>query len=288
MLAVESVDVRPMRWTARRPRLESLDAGWVPPLQLSPVTGDPSEARDWLQAFIATGGEGLVVKGASSRYEPGRREWRKVKERRRSHWIAASSGSPLGGTLPRQGPRDCRSDGATEGRPGRRDRSAPVRCHDSSRDSRQPVDWVREHIASYTASDGGHGHMLQGRPTLLMITHGRRSGLSRRTGATYLPTVGGYLVVDSNGGCDDTPAWSLNLAADARARLQVGSGQRDARARFLHGAERAEASRRLVDFAPVRRTPDQHRTGDQRDRPRPHISSHTTADPGGQELHRAL
>ncbi len=78
VLAVDSVDVRTMRWTARRRRLESLAVAWRPPLQLSPVTADPAEAREWLEAFKASGVEGLVVKGASSRYQPGRRDWIKV------------------------------------------------------------------------------------------------------------------------------------------------------------------------------------------------------------------
>jgi ATP-dependent DNA ligase len=81
VLSVDSIDVRPMRWTARRTRLESLAEGWAAPLQLSPVTADVDEAREWLEAFKTTGVEGLVVKGASTRYQPGRRDWVKVKHR---------------------------------------------------------------------------------------------------------------------------------------------------------------------------------------------------------------
>jgi ATP-dependent DNA ligase len=81
LLAVGDVDVRPMRWTARRKRLESLAEQWTPPLQLSPVTADVDEAREWLAAFTSSGIEGLVVKGASTRYQPGRRDWIKVKHR---------------------------------------------------------------------------------------------------------------------------------------------------------------------------------------------------------------
>jgi ATP-dependent DNA ligase len=33
---------------------------------------------NWLDAFNAAGVEGLVVKGASTRYQPARREWVKV------------------------------------------------------------------------------------------------------------------------------------------------------------------------------------------------------------------
>jgi ATP-dependent DNA ligase len=81
VLAVGTVDVRPMRWAARRNRLESLAQAWRPPLQLSPVTADLAEAREWLEAFKTSGVEGLVVKGAATRYQPGRREWVKWKTR---------------------------------------------------------------------------------------------------------------------------------------------------------------------------------------------------------------
>jgi hypothetical protein len=63
VLAVDNVDIRPMRWTARRGRLESLAKNWRPPLQVSPATDDPDEAREWLAAFKSSGIEGLVVKG---------------------------------------------------------------------------------------------------------------------------------------------------------------------------------------------------------------------------------
>ncbi|GAA1115098.1 ATP-dependent DNA ligase [Kribbella jejuensis] len=81
LLAIGGVDIRPMRWTARRKRLEDLAKRWQPPVQLSPVTADLSEAREWLNAFKPTGVEGLVVKGATTRYQPGRRDWTKWKTR---------------------------------------------------------------------------------------------------------------------------------------------------------------------------------------------------------------
>jgi hypothetical protein len=51
-----------------------------PPLQLSPVTRDVDEGREWLGMLpAAMGVEGLVVKGATTRYAPGRRDWLKVR-----------------------------------------------------------------------------------------------------------------------------------------------------------------------------------------------------------------
>src|SRR3954447_21894083 len=62
---------RPLR--ARGEEREPLAGRWAPPLQLSPLTADVDEARQWFTDFRAAGVEGLVVKGASSRYAPGRR-----------------------------------------------------------------------------------------------------------------------------------------------------------------------------------------------------------------------
>ena len=80
VLAVDSVDIRMMRWSARRQRLEALAEACRPPLQLSPATADVDEARQWLEAFTPAGIEGLVVKGAATRYVASR-GWIKYKSR---------------------------------------------------------------------------------------------------------------------------------------------------------------------------------------------------------------
>ncbi|MCF6736667.1 ATP-dependent DNA ligase [Blastococcus sp. KM273129] len=79
LLAAGGEDLRGRTFTRRRAALEQLAARWAPPMQLSPVTADPAEARQWFDDFRPAGVEGLVVKGAASRYAPGRREWLKVK-----------------------------------------------------------------------------------------------------------------------------------------------------------------------------------------------------------------
>jgi ATP-dependent DNA ligase len=78
LLAAVGVDIRQQCWDTRRSRLESL-AGWVPPLQLTPVTFDVDEAREWYEVLpAAMGVEGLVIKARHGRYAPARREWWKV------------------------------------------------------------------------------------------------------------------------------------------------------------------------------------------------------------------
>ncbi|RBY92348.1 ATP-dependent DNA ligase [Blastococcus sp. TBT05-19] len=79
LLAAGGEDLRRRTFTRRRAALEDLAGRWAPPLQLSPVTADPAEAEQWFADFRPAGIEGLVVKGASTRYAPGRRDWLKVK-----------------------------------------------------------------------------------------------------------------------------------------------------------------------------------------------------------------
>jgi ATP-dependent DNA ligase len=79
LLAAGGTDLRTRQLRRRRADLEALAASWAPPLQLSPVTADPEEARQWSADFRPAGIEGLVAKGAATRYQPGRREWLKVK-----------------------------------------------------------------------------------------------------------------------------------------------------------------------------------------------------------------
>lgn len=111
VLAVAGHDTRDLALTDRRALLEELAAGWVPPLNLSPVTADYGTALEWFEDFPPTGIEGLVVKGAGQRYEGGVRQWLKVKHRdnldvvcaavigRRDAPAAVVAGLPLFGRL---------------------------------------------------------------------------------------------------------------------------------------------------------------------------------------------
>src|SRR3954467_7905381 len=79
LLAAGAADLRGRNLAGRRSALEDLAGRWAPPLQLSPATSDRTEAQRWFDDFRPAGVEGLVAKGAATRYAPGRREWLKVK-----------------------------------------------------------------------------------------------------------------------------------------------------------------------------------------------------------------
>jgi ATP-dependent DNA ligase len=96
LLAAGGADLRGERLSRRRAALEALAERWAPPLQLSPATSDPDEARAWFEDFRPAGVEGLVVKGAGTRYAPGRREWLKVKSWQTTEVIAGGVIGPVG------------------------------------------------------------------------------------------------------------------------------------------------------------------------------------------------
>jgi ATP-dependent DNA ligase len=95
VLAAGGADLRNLRLSRRRAALEELAARWAPPMQLSPATADLEEARRWFDDFRPAGVEGLVAKGAGTRYAPGRREWLKVKSWETTEVLAGGVIGPI-------------------------------------------------------------------------------------------------------------------------------------------------------------------------------------------------
>ena len=83
-----------------------------------------------------------------------------------------------------------------------------------------PTDWVAAHIRSYVETNGENGHLYMGSPTLLLTTRGRKSGKLRRTPLIYGRDGDRYLLVASNGGCTEHPAWYLNVVAHPESRFR--------------------------------------------------------------------
>jgi deazaflavin-dependent oxidoreductase (nitroreductase family) len=101
-----------------------------------------------------------------------------------------------------------------------------------------PTGWVKSHIKTYVESDGKKGHLWRGLPTLLLTTQGRKSGKLRRTALIYGQDGKNYLLVASNGGDPNHPAWYLNLSANPEVELQVGTEKFKARARTANATEK--------------------------------------------------
>lgn len=103
-----------------------------------------------------------------------------------------------------------------------------------------PGSWQRTHLEQYVATGGVEGHHWQGTTTLLLTTHGRRTGKARRTPLIYGRHRDAYLVIASKGGSDQHPEWYRNLAADPRVRVQVADEMFDAVARTATPEEKAQ------------------------------------------------
>ena len=75
-------------------------------------------------------------------------------------------------------------------------------------------------------------------PVLLLTTTGRKTGKRRTTPLTFLRDGDDYVVIGSNGGNERAPQWWLNLEADPRASIRVGSEELSVTARSAQAEQR--------------------------------------------------
>jgi deazaflavin-dependent oxidoreductase (nitroreductase family) len=91
-------------------------------------------------------------------------------------------------------------------------------------------------------------------PLLMLTTWGCRSGQSRAVPLLYLKLDNQLLVVASNWGRANHPAWSTNLLATPTAMVQIGKSVYTVSARLLEGEEKAKLWPELCRFCPVWQT----------------------------------
>jgi len=93
---------------------------------------------------------------------------------------------------------------------------------------------------------------VMGRPLLLLITVGAKSGKRRETLLGWFPDGdNGWLVVASYAGAAKHPAWYVNLARNPdQVWVEIGNRKLKVRPESLSGAEREEAWRRIVALSP--------------------------------------
>jgi ATP-dependent DNA ligase len=84
-----------MPLSERRRQLEQVLAGAPAQLQVCPQTDDPVEAAEWFTAWTSAGLEGLVIKGRTTPYEPGKRGWRKLRHRSTTEAVIAGDTGDL-------------------------------------------------------------------------------------------------------------------------------------------------------------------------------------------------
>ena len=98
--------------------------------------------------------------------------------------------------------------------------------------------FYRMHRVLYEWTGGWIGHRTPAGRMLLLSTVGRKTGQRRTNPLLYMPDGPNLVVVGSNGGRAQPPAWILNLAATPRVEVQVGRRKLEADARILTDEER--------------------------------------------------
>src|SRR4051794_12584916 len=73
---------------------------------------------------------------------------------------------------------------------------------------------------------GKVGGKFEGRPMLLLHHVGRKTGQARETLIQYYPHDNDMVIVGSNGGRDNPPAWLHNVRANPDVDVEVGGKRR--------------------------------------------------------------
>jgi deazaflavin-dependent oxidoreductase (nitroreductase family) len=102
------------------------------------------------------------------------------------------------------------------------------------------------HCLAYRVTGGWAGRTIMGGPVLLLTTIGRQSGRERTWPLCYVPEGDALVVVASAGGAWRQPGWYLNLRAQPRVTVQIGSRIQVRQARTAGSSERARLWERVV------------------------------------------
>jgi deazaflavin-dependent oxidoreductase (nitroreductase family) len=81
---------------------------------------------------------------------------------------------------------------------------------------------TRLHTAVVRRSGWRIGTRFGKNPVLLLTTRGRRSGKDRTIPLLYADDGGDYVLIASNGGAEQHPAWYLNLQEQPAATVELG------------------------------------------------------------------
>jgi F420H(2)-dependent quinone reductase len=110
--------------------------------------------------------------------------------------------------------------------------------------------FIALNIRFYRLSGGRVMGKMGAAPILLLTTTGRKSGESRTVPVLYLKDDQSFVLVASLAGAPKHPAWYLNLEANPKVKLQVGSQRFDGAARRASAEEKARLWPRLVAMYP--------------------------------------
>lgn len=105
-------------------------------------------------------------------------------------------------------------------------------------------------IEEFRANGGKVGGMFEGANLVLLTTTGAKSGKPTTSPVMYMADGERYVIIASNAGADNHPAWYHNLSATPSATAEIGTETFEVKASFIEGVERDELYARMVAIAP--------------------------------------
>lgn len=115
----------------------------------------------------------------------------------------------------------------------------------------ETTNWNQQIITEFRANDGKVGGMFTGKPLLLLISTGAKSGQLRTNPLAYLPDGERMIIFATKGGFPTNPDWYYNLLAHPEAQVEVGTETFEVIASVVHGAERDQLYARQVAVTPI-------------------------------------
>lgn len=97
---------------------------------------------------------------------------------------------------------------------------------------------IHDQVALYEATDGHQGGTLEGKPVIILIHRGAKTGKVHKTPLMRIPYRDGYIAVASYGGHDAHPAWYYNLLTHPLVMVRDGMQISTLHAREVAGAEK--------------------------------------------------
>lgn len=85
-----------------------------------------------------------------------------------------------------------------------------------------PSTWVAEQVELYESSGGVEGNTLRdtGLPVIIVTNRGHKTGAIRKTPLMRVADGENYILVASQGGAPQHPAWYYNLKADPNVEIR--------------------------------------------------------------------
>lgn len=102
----------------------------------------------------------------------------------------------------------------------------------------------------YRLSGGVIGGSMQSLSVLLLTTTGRKSGKTRTVPLGCLRDGSDYVIIASNAGFPQHPAWYFNLKSNPQATIQIKRQHIQVRAETANAEKRRELWTRLIEVAP--------------------------------------